>query len=424
MKEVIKSVKGTRDFFPKEMAVRRWLIDHMRQVSTQFGFQEYEGPCIETIDLYAAKSGDELVKEQSFVFPDRSGELLALRPELTPTLARMIASKQNELIFPLRWWSFGPFWRYERPQKGRSREFYQWNVDLIGTDSIQADAEVIAVICEFLKSIGLIPEQVKILVNNRRLMDACLDDLGFTTDQKPSIHKLIDRIDKMSSNTWEQYAVDININPQQLKDLKNILNDDLMWEKSQELVELIESLKWLGFSEYIQFDPKIVRGLDYYTGTVFEAKEMTGNFRAICGGGRYDNLVADVGGSPLTGVGFAMGDVVIQLVLESLGLIPQTINQPNSVFVTIFDGECMPFSYQIANLLRESGMNVILNPGIEKLNKQFKYADRLGVNFVIVVGPDEIRESTVTIRNLDKHNQFTVVIKEAVEFLSGLLAGD
>jgi len=424
MKEVIKSVKGTRDFFPKEMAVRRWLIDHMRQVSTQFGFQEYEGPCIETIDLYAAKSGDELVKEQSFVFPDRSGELLALRPELTPTLARMIASKQNELVFPLRWWSFGPFWRYERPQKGRSREFYQWNVDLIGTDSIQADAEVIAVICEFIKSIGLIPEQVKILVNNRRLMDACLDDLGFTTDQKPSIHKLIDRIDKMSSNTWEQYAVDININPQQLKDLKNILNDDLMWEKSQELVELIESLKWLGFSEYIQFDPKIVRGLDYYTGTVFEAKEMTGNFRAICGGGRYDNLVADVGGSPLTGVGFAMGDVVIQLVLESLGLIPQTINQPNSVFVTIFDGECMPFSYQIANLLRESGMNVILNPGIEKLNKQFKYADRLGVNFVIVVGPDEIRESTVTIRNLDKHNQFTVVIKEAVEFLSGLLAGD
>lgn len=424
MKEVIKSVKGTRDFFPKEMAVRRWLIDHMRQVSTQFGFQEYEGPCIETIDLYAAKSGDELVKEQSFVFPDRSGELLALRPELTPTLARMIASKQNELVFPLRWWSFGPFWRYERPQKGRSREFYQWNVDLIGTDSIQADAEVIAVICEFLKSIGLIPEQVKILVNNRRLMDACLDDLGFTTDQKPSIHKLIDRIDKMSSNTWEQYAVDININPQQLKDLKNIINDDLMWEKSEELVELIESLKWLGFSEYIQFDPKIVRGLDYYTGTVFEAKEMTGNFRAICGGGRYDNLVADVGGSPLTGVGFAMGDVVIQLVLESLGLIPQTINQPNSVFVTIFDGECMPFSYQIANLLRESGMNVILNPGIEKLNKQFKYADRLGVNFVIVVGPDEIRESTVTIRNLDKHYQFTVVIKEAVEFLSGLLAGD
>jgi len=424
MNEVIKSVKGTRDFFPKEMAVRRWLIDHMRQVSTQFGFQEYEGPCIETIDLYAAKSGDELVKEQSFVFPDRSGELLALRPELTPTLARMIASKQNELVFPLRWWSFGPFWRYERPQKGRSREFYQWNVDLIGTDSIQADAEVIAVICEFLKSIGLIPEQVKILVNNRRLMDACLDDLGFTTDQKPSIHKLIDRIDKMSSNTWEQYAVDININPQQLKDLKNILNDDLMWEKSEELVELIESLKWLGFSEYIQFDPKIVRGLDYYTGTVFEVKEMTGNFRAICGGGRYDNLVADVGGSPLTGVGFAMGDVVIQLVLESLGLIPQTINQPNSVFVTIFDGECMPFSYQIANLLRESGMNVILNPGIEKLNKQFKYADRLGVNFVIVVGPDEIRESTVTIRNLDKHNQFTVVIKEAVEFLSGLLAGD
>lgn len=424
MKEVIKSVKGTRDFYPPEMAVRRWLIDKMREVSTRFGFQEYEGPCIETIDLYAAKSGDELVKEQSFVFPDRSGELLALRPELTPTLARMIANKQNELVFPLRWWSFGPFWRYERPQKGRSREFYQWNVDLIGTECIQADAEVIAVVSEFFRSVGLLPDQVKILVNNRRLMDASLDDLGITEGRKPLIHKLIDRIDKMSPQTWEQYAVDIQITPNQLKELKDILNNENMWEKSEELVNLFDTIKWLGVSDYVQFDPKIVRGLDYYTGTVFEAKEASGSFRAICGGGRYDNLVADVGGTPITGVGFAMGDVVIQLVFESLGLIPQSVSQTNSVFVTIFDEHCMSHSYKISNMLRASGFTVVVNPGVDKLNKQFKYADRLGINTVLVIGPDEIKEKTVTIKNLTEHKQFTIKENEVSEFLFSSLAGE
>jgi histidyl-tRNA synthetase len=164
VKKIIPAVKGTRDFYPKEMGMRNWLYQNMREVSSSFGYQEYEGPLIETIDLYAAKSGEELVKEQSFVFNDRGGDQLTLRPELTPTLARMVAQRQGELVYPLRWWSFGPFWRYERPQKGRTREFFQWNIDLLGPNSPEADAELIAVLATFFKKIGLSSNDVVILV--------------------------------------------------------------------------------------------------------------------------------------------------------------------------------------------------------------------------------------------------------------------
>src|SRR5258706_5376950 len=174
-KPLIQAVKGTREFYPEEMAQRNFVYEKVRQAAQMFGYQEWDRAFIETIELYAAKSGEELVKEQSFVFEDRGGDLVALRPELTPSLARMIAQKQGELAFPLRWWSFGPFWRYERPQKGRSREFFQWNVDMLGVNSPEADAELIAVAAAFIESVGLTPQQASILVNNRRLMDAQFD---------------------------------------------------------------------------------------------------------------------------------------------------------------------------------------------------------------------------------------------------------
>ena len=161
MKSIIQPVKGTREFYPRQMEVRRWLYAKIEEVAASFGYEEWDGPFLEKIDLYAAKSGEELVKEQSFVFPDRGGELIALRPELTPSLARMVAQKQNELVYPLRWWSFGPFWRYEKPQKGRSREFFQWNIDLIGIESAEADAELLAICATFLKSTGISPDQVQ-----------------------------------------------------------------------------------------------------------------------------------------------------------------------------------------------------------------------------------------------------------------------
>ncbi len=183
MKPIVQGVKGARDFYPEDMAFRSWLYQKLAKISRSYGYQEYDGPFLEKIELYAAKSGEELVKEQSFVFPDRSGELITLRPELTPSLARMVATRQNDLVFPLRWWSFGPFWRYERPQKGRTREFFQWNIDLIGVNSREADAEMLAISANFFKEVGLTPKQVVIAVNDRALMEAEILKLGIDASQ-------------------------------------------------------------------------------------------------------------------------------------------------------------------------------------------------------------------------------------------------
>ncbi|HOG57927.1 MAG TPA: histidine--tRNA ligase [Anaerolineaceae bacterium] len=422
MDKIIRSVKGTRDFYPDEMAVRRWLITRIQEVSTAFGYQEYEGPCLETIDLYAAKSGEELVKDQAFVFPDRSGENIALRPELTPTLARMIASKQNELIFPCRWWSFGPFWRYERPQKGRTREFYQWNIDLIGSDEVAADAELIAVAAEFFRSVGVRPDQVKILINDRRLMDAQLSRIGIPADLKPAVLRMIDRIDKQPPDVWDANTRALGVNPQQLVALRSLLDDCELWQQSDDLKALFAGLDALGVREYTAYEPKIIRGLDYYTGTVFEARDTAGNFRAILGGGHYANLVAEVGGSPLPGVGFAMGDVVVLLLLESLGLIPEMRAASETVFISVFDESCQAASSQSAARLRAAGFRVVAYPGAEKLAKQLKYADRLGARAALVIGPDEIARSEVVVKDLLARSQRVVPAAELEKQIAAMLA--
>src|SRR3972149_2865786 len=208
MKPTIRPIKGTRDFYPAEMAFRTWLYGKMRAPSQRFGYQEWEAPILESLDLYAAKSGEELVKEQSFVFTDRGGDTITLRPELTPSLARMVAQKQHELPRPIRWWSFGPFWRYERPQKGRTREFFQWNIDLLGVDSPYVDAELVAVLVEFFRSVGLSAAQVVIKVNNRKLMEAQIKALGLEADKIDGVYKLIDKLDKLPADKWRAYGSD------------------------------------------------------------------------------------------------------------------------------------------------------------------------------------------------------------------------
>jgi len=207
----VQPVKGTRDFYPEKMAFRQWLYSTIREVSEAFGYQEYEAPLIERLELFAAKSGEELVNEQSFVFDDKGGERIVLRPELTPSLARMVATRSNVLPKPIRWWSYGPFWRYERPQRGRSREFFQWNIDLLGIDSPQADAELIAVIAMFFEKVGLSPEKVKILVNNRRLADTQLQSINIDADQRSNVYRLIDRKQKMSEEAWRDYALELGL---------------------------------------------------------------------------------------------------------------------------------------------------------------------------------------------------------------------
>ena len=408
MTEIIRSVKGTRDFYPIDMAVRRWMFDKIRAVSSRFGYQEYEGPCLEFIDLYAAKSGEELVKEQAFVFSSPGDDLLTLRPELTPTLARMVAQQQFELTFPLRWWSIGPFWRYEKPQRGRTREFYQWNIDLVGTEAVAADVEIVAVAATFFKEVGLSPEQVRIYINNRRLMDHAFSLLEIEKDSRPAVFRVVDKLDKLTENEWRAYALETGLTGSQVDGLIELLNNEELWQDSVELVEFFELIQTYGVNDYIQYNPKVIRGLDYYTGTVFEAYELGGQSRAILGGGRYDNLVADVGGTPLPGVGFAMGDVVIELVLRDAGVIPGRLGDNPQVIVTVFDTNTLSESMRLAAEIREAGYRVVVYPEVDKLGKQFKFADKLNIPVAIILGPDELTNRQVAVKNLITREQVTV----------------
>jgi histidyl-tRNA synthetase len=423
MASKIQAVKGTREFYPEQMALRNFIYEKVRGASQAFGYQEWDAPFIETIDLYAAKSGEELVKKQSFTFEDRGGDFVTLRPELTPSLARMIAAKQNELTYPVRWWSFGPFWSYEQPQKGRSREFFQWNIDMLGVNSPEADAELIAVGATFLRSVGLTPERAIIYVNNRRLMDSEFDALGITVEKRLDVSNLVDRRTKMEPAKWDTYALELGLNQKQLDGLKEILGNFDLWKKSDELVRLFDALEALGVKEYVKFDPNIMRGLLYYTGTVFEAFETSGSVkRAILGGGRYDNLLADVGGQPLSGVGFAMGDVVAGIILQEAGLLPEFIPSPASILVTVFDESMLMKSLELAAQLRKAGLNVMVFPEPVKLQKQFKFADKMKIRIALTIGPDEAANSQVAAKNLMTGEQVVINRESILDEVRKLLA--
>ena len=422
MSAKIKTVKGTREFYPEEMALRNYLYDKVRSASQAFGYQEYDGPFIETINLYAARSGEELVKKQAFTFEDRGGDLVTLRPELTPSLARMIATKQNELIYPVRWWSFGPFWRYEQPQKGRTREFFQWNIDMLGVNSPEADAELIAVAATFLRSVGLSPERAQIHISNRRLMDSQFDNLHISTEKRLDVANLVDRRAKMDSDKWDAYALELGLKQTQLDGLKSMLRNYDLWKQSDELTRTLAALDAMGVREYVKFDPNIMRGLLYYTGTVFEAFDTSGSLkRAIFGGGRYDNLLEEVGGQPLPGVGFAMGDVVVGIILQEANLLPEFQATPAQVLVTIFDEKLSVQSYALAAELREAGLNTMVYPEPAKLQKQFKYADKMKMKVALVLGPDEAQNGQVVVKNLSNGEQVQVAREALVESVKGLL---
>ena len=420
-RNVIRSVKGTRDYYPQEMGVRSWLYQKMRQVSESFGYSEYEGPMLEMFDLYIAKTSEELVEKQSYVFEDRGGDKLTLRPELTPTLARMVATRQPQLTFPLRWWSFGPFWRYERPQKGRTREFFQWNIDMIGDDSPEADAELVAIAATFLKEVGLKPNEVQILVNNRKLMDSQLSSLGIPEGMRPDVFNLIDRRDKMGRDGWLAYAAEVGVSGEQVAGVEELIQNKDLWKQSEELVRLFQSLESYGIREYVQFAPHIIRGLVYYTGTVFEAWDTAGDYRAIFGGGRYDNLVGDMGGEPVGGVGFAVGDLIISLLLENLGRLPDFDETPAPVFVTLFDEELLQPSLALAHQLRQAGIKVTSQLQADKLGKQFKFADRIGARVAVVFGPEEVASQTASLKDLKTGDQQTVTLAELADAIRKLL---
>lgn len=414
----IQAVKGTRDFYPEQMAFRTWLYAKVRDISQQFGYQEYEAPILERLELYAAKSGEELVKEQSFVLTDRGGDELALRPELTPSLARMIAQRQAQLIRPVRWYSFGPFWRYERPQRGRSREFFQWNIDLLGAETAAADGEIVAIGAEFLRSLGLSAKEVAIHINSRRLMERKLAEIGVGDDLWMDVFRLIDRRDKLPLDRWSAWALEMGLSEQQLAQLQALLADSQLWQESDELREVFATAEACGVVDYLLYDAGIVRGLDYYTGPVFEAYDRQRKFRAILGGGRYDNLVADVGGDRITGVGFAMGDVIIELVLERAGKHPDLPTSPSQVLVTLFSAELYPQTLALATRLRQAGINAEQFLEAGRLGKQIRYADRKSIPHVVILGPDELAAGQVVLKNLATGEQQTCSEQEVISLLT------
>ena len=409
----IQPVKGARDFYPEDLALRRWLYEQIRAVSERFGYQEYDGPFLERLELYAARSGEELVKEQSFVFPDRGGELIALRPELTPSLARMVAARRKQLTMPLRWWSFGPFWRYERPQRGRSREFFQWNIDLLGIASPAADAELAAVAAAFFAEVGLSPDQVRIQVNDRRLAEDQLARLGVAEDRRQAIFRLMDRRDRLPDTAWRSEAESQGISGELLLGLQAMLEDREAWRGSEALTEFFEAAQELGAGAYLSFDPNVIRGLDYYTGIVFEARDASGEFRAILGGGRYDDLVSAVGGDPIPSTGFAMGDVVLGLLLAKYGAAPELRASPSQVLMVTFDADSQKQALRAATRLRAEGLQVEWYPSAERLARQLKYADRLGIPLAVILGPDEIREDALTLKDLRSGQQERLPASEA-----------
>jgi histidyl-tRNA synthetase len=424
MMKITSSVKGTRDYYPAEMAFRNWLYEKIRSVSRKFGYQEFDAPFLENLELYAAKSGEELVKKQAFVFADKGGDPITLRPELTPSLARMVAQRVPQLIFPIRWWSFGPFWRYETPQKGRTREFFQWNVDLLGVDNPSADAELAAVVCEFFRTVELTPLEVKLQVNNRRLMDSALDRIGIRGDAVGGTFRLIDKREKMKPAEWQSYAGETGLTADQVLGLAKILDDRELWRQSPELTEFFDAVKAFGVSEYVEFNPEVIRGLDYYTGTVFEARDAPGEFRALLGGGRYDNLVADVGGGKIPGVGFAMGDVVIGLILKKYGKEPAIRTAPAEVLVTTFSAQEAAISMEISQSLRAAGIAAEWYPAPDRLPKQLKYADAQGIPFAVIMGPDEIRSGKATLKDLIRREQATIDRAELSKEIARRLVGN
>lgn len=421
-KLTLQPPKGFRDFYPEDFAVQQWLFSQMKEVSNLFGYVQYDGPLVETIELYAAKSSEELVKEQTFQITDRGGRTLALRPEMTPSLARMIAAKQQELGSPLRWFNIGPRFRYEAPQRGRTRQFTQWDADLIGPTTPEADAEIIALVATFFKKLGFSEQEVVIKVNNRRLMEFKASLLDFPKERIGELFQMIDKKDKMSEQKWLEYIQKQGLSGKQAENLQSILSDRDAAFESEELTQMFSTLKDMGLDKYVEFDPSIVRGLDYYTGTVFEARDRKGDFRAIVGGGRYDNLIELFGGTPLSGIGFACGDMVLLEMLKEYGKIPKDIPLSNTeILVTLFSSEQTRASIEIATLLRANNISTeLFSDSTVKLEKQLKYADRKKIPYATIIGPDEEKKGQVVIKNLESRTQEVVSFSKLIAYFSSL----
>ncbi len=417
MDNIKQPIRGARDLYPEDLAIRNWLFNKWRKVAKNFGYQEIDGPILESFDLFALKSGEELVNTQMYTLEDRDGKKLGVRPEITPTFSRMVAKKQGELIFPLRWTMFGNAWRYEKPQKGRVRDFWQWELNLVGGNETLADAEVITLAAKAMEAIGLSSKDVVFRINDRRFMQEIYTSIDIDKNIWKLVSDAIDKIERISEDEFDDKLIELGLATKQIDKLNKFLkNPD--YKASKNINSLFELLDKNGISEYVTYDPLIVRGLEYYTGTVFECFDKSKEFRSIFGGGRFDDLVETFGGGKVGAVGFAIGDVVVTELLKKLNKLPNLEIVPTSVLVTIFSPELINYSINISNKLRQSGINTELYPeNNARLEKQLKYANKKSIPFVIIAGENEKNSNLATIKNMQSGEQETIEIENAIEII-------
>ncbi|MBL7134059.1 MAG: histidine--tRNA ligase [Phycisphaerae bacterium] len=395
-----KAVKGTRDFYPETMRLRRWIVDAWCRVSLRNGFEEYDTPIFEYLDLFTIKSGQEIA-EQLFSFTDRGGRNLAIRPEITPSLARMVNAKINSLPRPIKWFSVPRLCRAENPQKGRLREFFQWNVDVIGNDEVLADAECIFVAVDFLREVGLGPQDVCVRIGSRPLTVSVLTAAGVAPEATEAALAVLDKRPRVDDQEFAKLASSSGLSDKQtalvrefqdcstIDQVRQAVGDSDVEVAIERLETLLATLDAMGVGEYCKLDMRIVRGLAYYTGIVYEIFDVGRSLRALAGGGRYDNLLQVLGGPQVTATGFGMGDVVLGILLEEKGKIPD-LSQKLDFFV--IDGEAGTFDrvMKVVGALRGQGRSAEFSYKRQGVGKQLKQADRRGAKRAVILRGDSV----------------------------------
>jgi histidyl-tRNA synthetase len=414
-----QALPGFRDFYPADLALRDHIFRTWRQVAARYGFEEYDGPPLEPLELYTAKSGEEIVA-QLYSFIDKGGREVSLRPEMTPTLARMVAARANGLKKPIRWFSIPQLFRYERQQRGRLREHFQLNCDLIGESGPLADAEMVALAIDSVRAFGLGPKDLRVRLSDRRLLAALLEGLDVSEAQVPVVYQVFDKLRRapeeisvtrlagagIADGTIKRLLGLVRATSwPELRDLGTGLDGALV--RGEPLRQTLEALGAMGFGEYLDLDLGIVRGLAYYTGTVFELFDARGELRAICGGGRYDNLLQSLGGVDLPALGFGMGDVVLGELLRDRGLAPEVASSID-VFLAAITQDDLPHVLALAKELRDAGLRVEYALAPQAVGKQLKLADARSARLAVVVGPDDRARGEVMVKDLRGKGQESV----------------
>jgi histidyl-tRNA synthetase len=415
----LQAPKGTRDFYPEDMRVQNHLFDVWRRACLDFGFEEYEGPTFEHLELFTEKSGQEIVT-QLYNFKDKGDREIALRPEMTPTLARMVNQKGNSLKLPLKWFSLPRLFRYEKAQRGRLREFFQLNMDIIGCETVAGEVELLSAIIEMLKAFGLTADDFSVQVSSRRLLSEFLDGQGVAADKKNAVYAALDKRAKIGPEAFREIlgkegltganidAIESFFACKSLEDLKPFLPEAAGTAGLRELERLFAYMQGLGYGAFVNLDLSVVRGLAYYTGVVFEVYDKAVGLRAVAGGGRYDNLLASLGGIPQTGVGFGMGDVVLAELLKEKGLMPSGREPLDYYLIDVAPSEDKlpkPALLALAQRLRAEGRRVGYGLNGEKFKKQMTQANDQAARNVLFFGSDKAGEGRFEVKDLTSGEQ-------------------